>query len=638
MRPLLLTAAVLGIAVLGIARPVAAQPASAVPDVPAPDVPAWAAEAVYYQIFPERFRNGDPSNDPTLESIRGSWPHLRPDGWRVADWTADWYAQSDWERGLPFYTGVQLRRYGGDLQGVIDALPYLDSLGVTAIYLNPIFRAPSLHKYDGASFHHVDDHFGPDPRGDAAMTAAEDPLRPETWVWTASDRLFVRLLDAAHARGMKVVLDGVFNHMGIRSFAYESVEREGAASPFRDWFTVRRFDDPATRDTSELDVAGWMGVRELPELREDAGGLTPPIRDYVFASVRRWMDPDGDGDPRDGVDGWRLDVAEMVSLRFWQDFRAHVRAINPDAYLVGEVWWKDWPRYEMFEPSPWIQGDAFDAVMNYRWARASRRFFLGSDLDAGQRYTAADFAHELDSLHAQAPAAASYAMMNGYGTHDTDRLASQVVNAPTRFDHRIGVADNRAYAVRRPRAAEWATMRRMLVHQFTAVGAPHLFYGDEAGMWGADDPDERKPMVWPEMRFQNEASHPFGLARPSDPVAFDADLFAFYRRLAHLRTSTPALTRGSRTTHVADGRVLVYERRLGEHLVLVAFNEGDAARTVAVPLALGLPEAGHTAPRSFAGQTAMEALGGDALVLPASGPVTLVLPPRTARVWTVRAR
>ncbi len=611
------------------------------PDAPAqtaPDVPSWAAGAVWYQIFPERFRNGDASNDPTLASIRGSWPQIAPRGWRVAEWTADWYAQAEWERGLPFYTGVQLRRYGGDLQGVVDALPYLDSLGVTALYLNPVFDAPSLHKYDGATFHHIDVHFGPDPDGDRARIAAEDPLRPETWVWTRADRLFLDLVAEAHRRGMRVVLDGVFNHMGLRSFAYEDLARRGAASPYRDWFTVRRFDDPATPDTNETDAAGWMNVRELPELREDATGLVAPVRDYVFASAARWMDPDGDGDPRDGIDGWRLDVAEMVSLRFWRDFRGHIRAINPDAYLVGEVWWKDWPRDEMFEPAPWVQGDAFDAVMNYRWARAARRFFLASDLAAGQTYDAADFARELDSLRASVPAAASYAMMNAFGTHDTDRLASQVVNAPTRFDHDIGVSDNRRYDVRRPQGAEWALMRRMLAHQFTSVGAPHLFYGDEAGMWGADDPDERKPMVWPEMRFADEASHPFGQPRPRDAVAFDADLFAAYRRLAHLRTSSPALTHGSMTTLVSDARVLVYERRLGEDLVVVAFNEGDDARTVAVPLALSLPEAGHTAPRTFAGQSAADVLGGAAVTLPASGPLALVLPPRSAHIWRFAAR
>jgi cyclomaltodextrinase / maltogenic alpha-amylase / neopullulanase len=626
MRPLLL--ALLALAPLAAS----AQPALH----PSPDVPAWAKRAVWYQIFPDRFRNGDPANDPTLASIRGSWPHRQPAGWRPAVWTSDWYAQSVWERGMPFYVGVQLRRYGGDLAGMIERLDYLDSLGVTAIYLNPMFRAPSLHKYDGSLYHHIDEHFGPSPAADLALTAAEDPLRPETWVWTGADRLFLRFIEEAHRRGIKVVLDGVFNHLGLRSFAYESLAREGPASPFREWFTVRRWDDPATPDTSELDVQGWIGVRELPELREDDGGLLPPIRDYVFASVRRWMDPDGDGDPSDGIDGWRLDVAEMVSLNFWQAFRQHVRAVNPDAYLVGEVWWEDWPRNKMFMAAPWLQGDSFDAVMNYRWARAARRFFLGADLAPGERYGPTRFARELDSLRADYPHEVNYALMNLYAGHDTDRLASQVVNPNTTFDHQIGVSDNRDYRIRRPNADEWQTMRLMLVHQFTYVGAPHLFYGDEAGMWGADDPDERKPMVWPDLRYDAEASDPFGRPRTPDPVAYDHDLAAFYRTLAHLRTRTPALTHGSFRTLVADDahRVFAYERRLGENVVVVAFHLGAGTHEVSIPFETALPQAGHTAARTLAGRTAREVLTGATTTVGAGG-LRVTLGPQRAQVWVL---
>ena len=630
----------LALPLLLLAGAAAAQPAARPALHPSPDVPAWAKRAVWYQVFVDRFRNGDPANDPTLASIRGSWPHVQPAGWRPAAWTADWYAQADWERasGLPFYTTVQLRRYGGDLAGLLSKLPYLDSLGVTAVYLNPVFRAPSLHKYDGSVYHHVDDHFGPDPAGDLRRSSREDPLRPETWVWTRADSLLLRVVSEAHRRGMRVVLDGVFNHLGLRSFPYESLARDGERSPYRDWFTVRRWDDPATPGVNELDVQGWMGVRELPELREDADGLLPPIRDYVFASVRRWMDPNGDGDPSDGIDGWRLDVAEMVSLRFWQDFRTHVRTLNPDAYLVGEVWWEDWPRDGMFVATPWLQGDAFDAVMNYRWARATRRFFLGADLRPGERYGPTRFGRELDSLRADYPAEANYALMNVLGSHDTDRLASQVANPETRFDHAVGVSDNRAYRIRRPTAAEWQTMRLMLVHQFTYVGAPHLFYGDEAGMWGADDPDERKPMVWPDLRFAPEASDPFGRPRAADPVAYDTSLAALYRRLARLRTASPALTHGSFRVLVADDarRVFVYERRFGERLAVVAFNLGSTRAAVRIPVQATLPASGHTPARTFAGRTAADALTG-ARTLVEAGSMRVVVPARGAQVWTVEA-
>ena len=645
-RPLLLLVALALAAFPALAQRApapAARPAAPLASAPSPDVPAWAKRAVWYQIFPERFRNGDVHNDPTLASIRGSWPHLQPEGWRPAAWTSDWYAQAEWERvtGEPFYTTVQLRRYGGDLQGVIDKLGYLDSLGVTAVYLNPIFRAPSLHKYDGSTFHHVDEHFGPDPAGDAALIANEDPLRPETWVWTEADKLFVRLLGEAHRRGMRVILDGVFNHVGLRSFVFESVARDGERSPYRDWLTVTRWDDAATPDTNEFAYRGWMGVRELPELREDADGLLPPIRDYVFASTARWMDPNGDGDPRDGLDGWRLDVAEMVSLKTWQAFRAHVRAINPDAYVVGEVWWEDWPNYKMFNAAPWLQGDAFDGVMNYRWAVAARRLFLGADLrsPAGETraYGPAAFVRELAALRADYPDAVNHGLMNLYASHDTDRLASQVANPEPPFDHVNGASNNPDYRIRRPTADEQNTQRLMLAHQFTYVGAPQIYYGDEAGMWGGDDPDERKPMLWDDLGpYAAEASDPFGRPRTPDPNAFDPALFGYVRTLAHLRTSNPALTNGSFTPLMTDDArgLLAYERRMGEHLVVVAFNVGTRPQSVRLAFDTTLPTAGHTAPRTFAGRTATEALTGARQAVEASG-FTVALPARAAQVWVV---
>ncbi|MEO1480326.1 MAG: alpha-amylase family glycosyl hydrolase, partial [Bacteroidota bacterium] len=164
-----------------------------------PAVPEWTRGAVWYQIFPERFRNGDPSNDPTIESIRGAYPHTESErllaaGWQPTPWTHDWYEQEGWAQrlGEPFYTTVQLRRYGGDLQGMLDALPYLDSLGVTALYLNPMNDSPSLHKYDARVYRHIDPHFGPDPEGDKAIIAAEDPLDPDTWQLTAADEQAAR--------------------------------------------------------------------------------------------------------------------------------------------------------------------------------------------------------------------------------------------------------------------------------------------------------------------------------------------------------------------------------------------------------------------------------------------------------------
>ena len=605
---------------------------------PSADVPEWAKDAVWYQIFPERFRNGDPSNDPTLDDLRGSWPHLRPEGWRISDWTADWYDRADWERALTndFYVSVQLRRYGGDLQGILDKLDYLDSLGVTALYLNPVFESPSLHKYDAAMYHHIDNNFGPDPAGDRALWAAEDPVDPGTWTWTSADTLFLALVREAHARGMKLILDGVFNHMGLRSFAFEDMKAEQEESPFSSWFTVTSWDDRATPDTSELAYEGWAGVRELPELREDEDGLIPPIRAYVFASVRRWMDPDGDGDPSDGVDGWRLDVAEMIHLRFWKDFRKHVRAINPEAYLVGEVWWEDWPNDKIFNARPWLEGDAFDAVMNYRWARAVRRLFLGADLDAGASYGPSAFARELRALYEDYPPEIDFVLMNTLGSHDTDRLASQIVNPETRFDHDVGVRDNPAYRVRKPNAEERRTQRLILAHQFTYLGAPHIFYGDEAGMWGADDPDERKPMLWDDLTFADETHHPLGLERPPDPVTFDHDLFAYYRTLARLRQSSAALRRGGFAVLHADddARTFAYARAFGDERVWVAFNLDDAPHDLSLAVDAELPAAGHTPARSLEGVAVRDALTGETARL-GRGVLAFTLPPRTARIWVL---
>ncbi|MEK7671087.1 MAG: alpha-amylase family glycosyl hydrolase, partial [Bacteroidota bacterium] len=287
----------------------------------------WAKEAVWYQIFPERFRNGDKNNDPTVNDIRGSWPHDELKEWHISSWTGDWYTLQPWEEanGKGFYYNAQLRRYGGDLQGVIDKLDYLKKLGINAIYLNPIFESPSLHKYDATMYHHVDNNFGPDPEGDRRIWSSENPADPKSWKWTSADKRFLKLLSEAHKRNMRVIIDGVFNHVGMTFWAIEDVKKNGEKSTYKDWFTVKSYDNPATPE-NEFSYDGWFGVKELPELREDANGLLPGSREHIQAIVKRWGDPNSDGNPSDGVDGWRLDVADMVAIPFWQDFRKWVRA------------------------------------------------------------------------------------------------------------------------------------------------------------------------------------------------------------------------------------------------------------------------------------------------------------------------
>lgn len=543
--------------------------------------PAWATDAIWYQIFPERFRNGDPKNDPAAGDILGSWPHEVPNNWRISPWTSDWYKLQQWEQAdnKGFYFHVQQRRYGGDLQGVLDKLDYLKELGINAIYFNPLFESPSLHKYDATMYHHIDNNFGPDPEGDRRIWEEETPADARTWQWTSADKLFLTLIREAHQRGIRVVIDGVFNHVGMTFWAFQDVRTKGVKSEFKDWFTIKRWDDPTTPQ-DEFDYAGWNGVKELPEFRQDANGIVHGPREHIHDIVRRWMDPNGDGDPSDGVDGWRLDVAEKVAIPFWREFRTWVRGINPDAYLVGEVWWEDWRNDKMFNAAPWLQGDAFDAVMNYRWAREVLRFFAGDST----RITATEFDARLRSLRNDYRPEANVALMNLLDSHDTDRLGSQIVNRDFQYDHNVGVSDNRAYKVRKPRATEINTQKLIALFQMTYLGAPMIYYGDEAGMWGADDPDCRKPMLWPEMRFEDERSHPFGLPRPDDRNEFNDDLHAWYSTLTRIRASHPALRGGDFTTLYTDDKACMYafRRSLNNQHVIVVVNASSLPHTARI--------------------------------------------------------
>ncbi|CAN0376801.1 unnamed protein product, partial [Ectocarpus sp. 4 AP-2014] len=177
------------------------------------------------------------------------------------------------------------------------------------------------HKYDATSFHHIDPHFGPDPAGDLALIAGETE-DPVTWEWTSADRLFLKLLGACHERGIRVVIDGVFNHTGRRCFAFQDLLERQAESPYKDWYVVRSWDDPTTSANNEFQYAGWWGAASLPIFADSPEGddLAAGPKAYVHAITRRWMDPNGDGDPSDGVDGWRLDVANEVPTGFWSEW------------------------------------------------------------------------------------------------------------------------------------------------------------------------------------------------------------------------------------------------------------------------------------------------------------------------------
>ena len=555
-------------------------------------VPAWAADAIWYQIFVERFRNGDPSNDPTAHDIEGVTDEAPPKGWRPTPWSQDWYRQEPWAKatGKKFYTTVQSRRYGGDLSGVMNRLEYLQDLGITALYLNPVNDAPSLHKYDARNYRHIDRNFGPDPRGDETRIASEDPTDPATWKWTAADSLFLRLVREAHRRGMRIIMDYSWNHTGIEFWAWKDLVAKQRASRFADWYAVERFDDPATPDTNEFRYRGWVGVPWLPEWKKIGrpqgkthgpieGNLVPGVRDLVFNVTRRWLDPDGDGDPSDGVDGFRLDVAEMVPLGFWRDYRRFVRSINPEAYLVGEVWWEKWPD-SIYDPAPWLQGDVFDAVMNYRWYMPTRGFFA----NAPPELAPAAYAASLDSLATGIEPAHLKVMMNLSASHDTPRFGTSIYN-PGRYKYHNSPREDSTYRIDRPDERTRRVQELILAQQFTYIGAPHIWNGDEVGMWGADDPDDRKPMVWSDLSYDDEVVHPFGRPRHRDRVMPDTTLFRVYRELIALRKQNlRLLVDGKLNWLVTDDKLglLVYDRVLGDRRAIIAFNVSDVPQEVSV--------------------------------------------------------
>lgn len=543
-------------------------------------VPEWAKRVVWYQIFPERFWNGDPGNDPRVADLTNSWPHNHKEGWQIHPWTADWYRRLPYENhDESLWIALRRRRYGGDLQGILDRLDYLSDLGVTALYLNPVFEAPSEHKYDGATYHHIDPNFGPDPDGDRALIAAETPHDPATWVWTAADKLALKLIQEVHKRGMRIIFDGVFNHMGLNSWAYRDVVKNQQASQFRDWFKIKSWDDPATGTT--FAHVGWFGANELPEMNQDENGIVAGPREYIFAATERWMSPNGR--IHNGIDGWRLDVAFCVAHPFWKTWRQHVRAINPEAYIVGEL------IADEDDLSPYLQGDEFDAAMNYEFAVIAAEFLIQTT----ERTDAAEFDRRLRTLRQKYPAQVAYVMQNLFGSHDTARLGTHIVNHAlfnyrdwTAY-HRMAKAENGApVMLRQPTEAERQIQKLFAIFQMTYVGAPMIYYGDEAGMWGANDPCCRKPMVWPELEYEPELYWPDGAKKETaSPVQFNHDLFNHYKKLIHIRNNSLALQVGSFETLLADEDVFAFCRSHEGETIIVILNRGKTTQPVTLSLA-----------------------------------------------------
>lgn len=542
--------------------------------------PEWARKVVWYQIFPERFRNGDTTNDPTLKSMKGAWPHDTLSNWNIHPWTSDWYELQAYEKenGKDIWFNIQRRRFGGDIQGIIDKLDYLYGLGIGAIYLNPVFESPSLHKYDGATFHHIDPHFGPDPQGDREIIKSEIPDDPETWVWTEADKLFLKLIDEVHKRGMKIIIDGVFNHMGLNSWAFKDVLINQKASRFSEWFSVISWEDP--RLQTEFDYDGWFGVKELPEFKEDENGIVDGPRQYIFNITKRWMDPDNDGDPSDGIDGWRLDVAYCVEHNFWKDWRKVVKEINPDAYITAEI-------IEPIEKlKPYLQGDEFDAVMNYNYLFICSEYFF----DEISGISTSEFDRQLRELRDAFPQCVTYVQQNLHGSHDTQRVASHLINRDKYKIRRWGETfekwkgSNPEYNTRKPKSTEIKRLKLLTLFQMSYVGAPYIYYGDEAGMWGANDPCCRKPMIWDDLEFDNECYLPDQSKKNADEVKFNYELFEYTKTLIHTRNENKALQLGDFNTVLTDdtNNVYAFTRTYAQSEILVILNNSSKAQIISV--------------------------------------------------------
>lgn len=357
--------------------------------------PAWAAKAVWYEIFPERFMNGDRGNDPT-----GALP---------------------WRRGP--VTNHEF--FGGDLKGVIRGLDHIAGLGCDGIYLTPIFAAPTVHKYDTEDYLRIDPAFG-----------TEDELR--------------KLVEAAHERGIRVILDAVFNHSGARFKPWLDVLERGEASPYRDWFHIKGFPlFPKGRDTGDTRDANFEGfafTTRMPKLNT----ANPELRAYLLDVAERYI-------REFDIDGWRLDVANEIDHAFWREFRARVKAAKPEAYIVGEIW---------HDALPWLRGDQYDAVMNYPFGTAIADFMLAKPWAADGKA----FARRISAVSFSYPRPVLKAAFNLLDSHDTDRLTT-----------RLGG----------PEAA-----RRALALLFALPGAPCLYYGTEYAMEGGHDPDCRRCMIW----------------------------------------------------------------------------------------------------------------------------------------------
>ena len=327
--------------------------------------------------------------------------------------------------------------------------------------------------------------------------------------------------------------------------------------------------------STKFQYTGWYGVKELPELKQDENGISEGPKNYIFEITKRWMDPNNDGNTGDGIDGWRLDVAFMIKHNFWKDWRKHVKSINPDAYITAEI------IDSIQEIKPYLEGDEFDAVMNYNFAFICSEFFINDKT----RISVSKFDTLLRELRNAFPDNINYVMQNLFDSHDTNRLLSHIVNKdlgkfrdwPEYFEKSKG--SNPKYQKIMPNEEEIGIQKLMAIFQFTYLGAPMIYYGDEAGMWGANDPDCRKPMLWDDIEYDVEKYLP-DQSEYKNPqkVKFNNELFNHYKKLAEIRNNSNALQLGDiKVLLINDSNgIYIFERNFQNEKVIVAINNGNS--------------------------------------------------------------
>lgn len=579
-------------------------------------IPLWAIDTTWYQIFPERFRNGDTTNDaPALYPLE--W-HKATEGLsritqQVTPWTASWFSFTDVEKqtraivieadptlkqDIPRLEAqiIRNRRYGGDVRGILNSIPYLKKLGVNGIYLNPIFMSDTEHKYDTSDYRHIDKHFGPMkvlPSGEKVMLDSDIEILANernddssTWGYTTADREFMQLVQELHANGMRIVIDGVFNHSAVNGPLARDVAINGKNSPYYGWFTTS-YEGDADYASKQCSLSKFYGdVRLYPHAakirftawEEPACNLInhrkdypntifhPGLNKYFIEIVERWFAPKTIGGVRyDGIDGIRLDVYDLVPKEFWRDLRKKIKTINPNALIVAENW-EDGYRL--------LKGDEADSLMNYRVRALIESWFMNTN--RREKMTPSVLRNYVDMRQHDHREVVKYGLWSMMSSHDTDRVLSRTIfgnrgltpnpmngdgtawDSYNRPDLMAGT-DKGFYSNDRPGNEERQFFKVVTAFQMAFTGAPLIYYGDEVGMWGADDPTCRKPMVWAdtagETQFETQCVQTVGLFCKENPdvrfvVKPDTDMFDAYSRFAQARAKNPALRRGKMNTNV----------------------------------------------------------------------------------------